>query len=364
MSPETCRIVDVGKRRDGGTRYWCLEHRADATAKYGRPATKCRHADIPPIMPNQVLEIDVEEFRGGVAMWGAVAPIYDTTRMAVAQGVHVHARHDPGGKKEIDDTFRRVRVVHRHRQDVSEIVISELEAVYYMVSSVLGFPMKHVECTFCAFPHLDKDWFSVHPHRRHLCAGCGKHFRDTERSIGNPVAGVKKTFQRRHAMKPAKRTIAIDQSEYPGGIQLWGSNPALLWTARRSEEEGIHLHVIDNDGHSTIVDETYSRVTIDGVALDDAMIRILMAQSGLPHIGGRVVDLRCPKCLRPHFDKAENAFTPHEEHCCGGCGSFFRSSGRMRNTIGNPLVGILAELGRNAPRPPRQHRNALLIESI
>src|SRR6267378_3294771 len=33
-----CKIVVVGKRRDGGTRYWCLKHRADATAKYGRRA--------------------------------------------------------------------------------------------------------------------------------------------------------------------------------------------------------------------------------------------------------------------------------------------------------------------------------------
>jgi len=28
-----CEVVAVGKRRDGGTRYWCLRHKADATAK-------------------------------------------------------------------------------------------------------------------------------------------------------------------------------------------------------------------------------------------------------------------------------------------------------------------------------------------
>src|SRR5258708_1652769 len=38
-----CHVVSVGKRRDGGTRYWCLLHRADATAKYGRPAKSCRY---------------------------------------------------------------------------------------------------------------------------------------------------------------------------------------------------------------------------------------------------------------------------------------------------------------------------------
>jgi len=359
-----CRIVTVGKRRDGGTRYWCLEHRADATAKYGRRSAKCRHADIPPIMPNQVLDLDVESFPGGVAMWGAVAPIYDTTRLAVEQGVHVHARRVPRGPKEIDGTFRRVRAVRRQGKHVREIEISELEAVYYMVSSVLGFQMKRVDCTFCRSPHLDKDWFSVHPHRRHLCAGCGKYFRDAEPSIGNPVAAAEQTFQARHAIKPAKKVIDIDQSKYPGGIQVWGSNPALLWTARRSEEEGIHVHVASEDGSSTIIDETFSRVAIDGVHLDDAMIRILMAQSALPHIAGRVVSVRCPKCLRSHFDTAENAFTPHEEHYCETCGSKFRSLGRMRKTIGNPMISTLAELGRNASQPPRHHRSQLLVETI
>ena len=42
-SSSACDIVSVGKRRDGGTRYWCLRHKADATAKYGRPADTLSH---------------------------------------------------------------------------------------------------------------------------------------------------------------------------------------------------------------------------------------------------------------------------------------------------------------------------------
>lgn len=364
MSPEVCRIVAVGKRRDGGTRYWCLEHRADATAKYGRRADKCRHADIPPIMPNQVLDLDVDAFRGGVAMWGAVPPVYDTTGTAVEQGIHVHARRIPGGTKEIDDTFRHVRALHRQGKHMREIVISELEAVYYMVSSVLGFETKFVSCPFCSFPHLDKDWFSVHPHRRHLCAGCGRHFRDAQRSIGNPIAAVGATFPRARPIQPAKKVIKIDQSKYPGGIQIWGSNPALVWTAHRSEQKGIHLHAFSEDGNSTILDETYFRVTIDSVSIDDTMIRILMAQSALPHLAARVLSVSCPKCRHPHFDTGLQAFTPHEEHSCASCGSTFRGLGRMRKTIGNPMVGTLAKIGQSAPHPPRQHPSRLLVETI
>jgi transposase-like protein len=50
--------------------------------------------------------------------------------------------------------------------------------------------MCYVTCTHCGWPHLDKDWFSVHPHRRHLCAGCGKLFHDQVKGIGNPIMGV------------------------------------------------------------------------------------------------------------------------------------------------------------------------------
>src|SRR5579862_6148402 len=76
-----CDIVAVGKRRDGGTRYWCLLHKADATAKYGKPGKMCRAAHIPPIRPDEVLSLNVDAYKGGVALWGAVPAVYDTTRL-------------------------------------------------------------------------------------------------------------------------------------------------------------------------------------------------------------------------------------------------------------------------------------------
>ena len=50
-----CTVVAAAKRRDGGTRYWCSVHKADATAKYGKPASKCRAADEPPLRPKTSL---------------------------------------------------------------------------------------------------------------------------------------------------------------------------------------------------------------------------------------------------------------------------------------------------------------------
>lgn len=361
-----CRITAVGKRRDGGTRYWCLEHRADATAKYGRRAKACRYANIPPVSPSEVLSLNVSGYPGGVALWGAVPPVYDTTRRPLDRGIHVHARIVPGGLKMIDDTYRAVRVTGDHKDLPSEgVLISELEAIYYMVTSVFGFSMKYVACTLCGFPHLDKDWFSVHEHRRHLCAGCGQYFRDTDTAVGNPIMKIQEIFEARtHRSKRAAKSVNIRQEDYPGGVQIWGSNPAILWTGEQSEEEGIHIHVADENSDTNIIDDTFSKVTIDGVTLDPAMVRMLMAQSTLPHLSGRVLEVRCPACGEPHFDTGEQAFTPHEEYVCHRCGSEFRSKGRVRKTIANPMAGIFGQLAKNAPKPPQKHEINLLPETL
>lgn len=361
-----CRIKSVGKRRDGGTRYWCIEHKADATAKYGRRARQCRYAHIPAIAPNEIINLNVNRYGGGVALWGAVPPIYDTTRRPIDRGIHIHARPATDGKKEIDDTFRAVRVIGEHKDLLPDgFIITELEAIYYMVTSLFGYAMKYVECTLCDYPHLDKDWFSVHEHRRHLCAGCGQYFRDTDTAVGNPVIKIQEIFGvRERRGKRAKKSKKIWQADYPGGIQIWGSNPAILWTSSQLEEEGIHIHAPSTDGSENIIDDTFSSVTIDDIKLDPAMVRMLMAQSALPHIAGRMVDVRCPQCDKSQFDTGELAFTPHNEYSCASCGHKFRSRGRLRNTISNPMVGILARLAECAVRVPQKHDTKLLPETI
>src|SRR5260370_36908878 len=79
VSSSACDIVSVGKRRDGGTRYWCVRHKADATAKYGKPAGLCRTAHIAPISAADTLALNIDKYEGGIALWGAVPPVYDTT---------------------------------------------------------------------------------------------------------------------------------------------------------------------------------------------------------------------------------------------------------------------------------------------
>jgi hypothetical protein len=363
-SSSACNIVSVGKRRDGGTRYWCLRHKADATAKYGRPATQCRTAHIPPISAAETLTLDIDKYEGGIALWGAVPPVYDTTRQPMDRGIHVHARTAVGGVKEMDQTYRAVRIFG-DRLPEEGILVSELDAIYYMVSSVFGYGMRHVICSYCGYAHLDRDWFSVHPHRRHLCAGCGRHFRDTETGIGNPIYAVRDacgvtTLE----PKLSRKKLDIKQADFPGGIQVWGSNPAFIWTSGTNEEEGIHVHAFRENTGMPALDETYGRVTIDGVKLNASMVRTLMAQSALPSLTNRVLPIECPSCHKAQFDVGDRAFTPSVERRCKACDNEFTAPGRLRKIIANPLPGILARLAEKAPRQPQHHDLGLMPETL
>ena len=146
-----CDVVAIEKRRDGGTRYWCRAHRSDATAKGGTPATKCRAADTVPIRDDEVENLDLDKYLGGVALWGAAPAVYDTTQLPMERGIHVHARPTPESEKEIDLTYRVVRILEKGLP-ADGIVVNDVDALYYMVSSVFGFPMSYVTCTHCGWP--------------------------------------------------------------------------------------------------------------------------------------------------------------------------------------------------------------------
>jgi len=234
-----------------------------------------------------------------------------------------------------------------------------------MVASVFEYRMKHVLCSYCGYPHLDRDWFSVHPHRRHLCAGCGKHFIDTEPGIGNPIMGMRDVCDLpEHTITPSVRSLKIRQADFPGGIQIWGSNPAFLWTSNRTEEAGIHVHAYGEDSEEPEVDETYGQVTIDGTDLDPHMVRVFMAQSALSSLKGRILSIECPACSAPQFSVGEHAFTPTTTHTCSRCGENLSVSGRFRKTIANPLSAILLCLAKTAVREPQQHDMGLVPETL
>jgi hypothetical protein len=357
--PTQCEIVSVGKRRNGSARYWCLRHRADATEKYGRPAKACRNAGQRPIDPKDILTLDLDEYAGGIALWGASPPIYDTTILPLERGIHVHARPEADAAKEIDFSYAAVKIVGSIVPE-SGILISEADAVHFMTSSVFGVKMSHIVCAHCCHPHLDADWFSTHAHSRHLCSACGRYFKDLQSSVGNPICGVREACgAKAPQLKNAPEKLVIQQSDYPGGIQIWGSSPALLWTSPTAESKGIHVHAFKTIEGLPAIDETFLAVVIDGVKLDPQQVRVLMAQRTLLSLRNRVAAIDCPECAAPVFESGLLAFTPQMTHTCPKCYARFTAKGRLRKTIGNPLPGVLPLLAKSAPRAPQHHELTL-----
>lgn len=67
-------------------------------------------------------------------------------------------------------------------------------------------------------------------------------------------------------MTPDRR---LNLDEYAGHhFDMWSSTPAVLWTADRPQEHGIHVHVYEGEGHRRIVDDTFGEVVLNGRVLD------------------------------------------------------------------------------------------------
>lgn len=349
---DMCNIVYVGKNRNGKARYWCLMHHAPASDRRGTKLKSC-------LAQQQHVHNKQEEFclvpsnyEGGVALWGSTLAVYDTTLFPVSAGIHVHARKVEGGKKEIDKTFSSVKIKYNGHT----AVIDADAAISYLCANVLRQNMEYIECPYCGAPHLDKDRYAVIPHKKHLCTSCGRYFFVQHNNIGNPIMRDKQMFGDeqifRKIVKP-KRTLTIKQCDFPYGISLWGSTGAFLWTAKKHEEYGIHVHAYQEDGLKPTIDETFDLVTIDGITLDVEPIRMYMVQKTLPFLQNRVTTIQCEKCGKNLFDEGRNAFTPRKDHVCPNCGC---TTATHRKIISNPAVDVLDRLHHFSTLPRKSPR--------
>jgi len=290
------------------------------------------------------------DYPGGVALWGAVGPVYNTAVEPAERGIHVHARQRVGGQKDIDETFEAVELaVSRDLFNEEQVLVTAETAVAYYISRFLGRAVVGLFCPECHTPHLDSDWFAVKPHRTHLCHGCNRLFRLDTKQISNPLEMMR--HQLRAIGGDAKTTRArgrvdITQAAYPGGLQIWASNPALLWTSPRSEKEGIHVHGWRNSSGRGMpkLDGTFGHVRIDGIDLDEEQLKVFMAQNALIYLKGKVVSLGCPSCGEVLFDRGEAAFRPKCDHVCSGCGAEFSTPGRRQRVVSNPFVDTVKAL--------------------
>ncbi len=335
--PPSCEICEVGLARNGRTRFWCTVHRAPASAREAAGGSCSAPEQLPRVGTS--LDLDPQDFPGGVALWGSVPAIFDTTNLPPEMGVHVHARRSVSGEKEIDATFDRVTCAYRRDllEDGRATIDGEAAVAYYLARFV-GNEVKCLFCTYCGMPHTDVDAFAIRPHRKHLCHACGRFFMADEKGVSNPLALLKPALC--ETPKLSQKTLEICQSDFRDGMQLWASNPAIVWLADRPEEAGIHVHAYDAR-NARAIDDTYGSVRIDGVFIPIDQTSYLMAQRTSSTLRSKVVSLACQSCGEEAFDQGVLAFQPRVSRRCGACGSEFQCPGSARLVVANPLVAKL-----------------------
>jgi hypothetical protein len=134
--------------------------------------------------------------------------------------------------------------------------------------------MDCVNCSHCGYPHLDLGEFARKPHRKHFCGNCGRDstWSKTE-IISTPLKPLHDRFAKTLKYEVPDRRLDLD--EYPDHTYtIWASTPAVVWTAARPRELGVHVHV--HHGPQRVIDETFGEVVLDGQVLDRKKLIAMM----------------------------------------------------------------------------------------
>lgn len=251
-------------------------------------------------------------------------------------GVHLHLRKGENQKKIVDYTFDKI-LFKKGNKYIGEIKGDIAKA--YTLTKTAGLRLEKVYCKYCGALHTDKGYLAVFPHKKHLCFNCGREFFVKNRNISNEILEIVDKIEVYHTRKyiKSKKVLNIKQKDFEGGIKIWASNPAILWTLNRPEEEGIHIHCYDRNNNK-VIDDTFGKVIIDNIELDYWEIRTYMAQSNIDFLNEKVASKKCANCNKDLFYTGEEAFVPKTKWKCKECSYTNKFN---RRYILNPIIDKL-----------------------
>lgn len=279
-----CQIVPAGKFRNGAKRWYCKTHqvhwgvKADYAAASESGEVRCSNHLAKMSYVIDPLEIEFKDFEE-IGIWCSLPPALSSRAIQKrAPKIHVHKRFISTDKKVIDRDFDAIVCSYNEdmglfeNPDITKIQVTPPAAFEFVRSLEEAHEMSCVTCRRCGYPHLDLGDFARNPHRKHFCGNCGN---DSIWSPGpivsTPLKPLHDRFSNSNTYVVPDREISLDNY---GGLEfdLWSSTPAVLWTANRPQEKGIHVHIY-KDGRR-IVDDTFGTVVSRGKALDrDALWR-------------------------------------------------------------------------------------------
>ena len=285
-----CDFGGAGKFRNGAERLWCRTHqthwgtKADLRSYEQLAEMRCANWEQPMHYVVEPLTIDLDEY-AAVGIWCSMPAALSTVEIKRRPPkIHVHVRKNAEDKKTIDRDFNAVSLRYRTNsgmfasEEITRVNITPPAAFDFVYALEFGQKMSCIACSKCGYPHLDLADFARKPHRKHFCGNCGRDSTwSREPIVSTPLKPLHDRVATDSNVKTPERTLNLDA--YPGcSYTVWASTPAIVWTASRPQEFGIHVHV--HDGSTRIVDDTFGEVVLDGKPLERAgLIEAMIAQS-------------------------------------------------------------------------------------
>ena len=287
----SCDMVAAGKMRTGKQRWWCRTHqrhwgkKADITDAVVNGVARCSNHAQPMCYLIDPQHITIQD-HAEVGIWCSMPPALthkgapDPRRPKI----HVHVRDKPGQDKIIDQNFKALSLYYSASDslsgssEIAKVHLTPTSALEFVLALEAGKSMGCINCRDCGYPHLDLGEFARKEHSKHLCGNCG---RDNTWSSGpivsTPLKPVHDQFSKANQYVDVTSSINLD--DYAGlQFQIWASTPAVLWTAERAQERGIHVHVYKDGKY--LIDDTFGTVLFKGKRLERSeLLAVMVANS-------------------------------------------------------------------------------------
>jgi hypothetical protein len=290
-----CQIVPCGKFRNGAKRWYCKTHqmhwgtKADIAALPPSGEVTCsNHATSMSYIVDPIV-VDFNEYEE-IGIWCSLPPAMSSRPIVPrTPKIHIHKRFSGTEKKTMDRDFDAI--VCSYNQDlglfasnaITQIQVTPPAAFEFVSSLEEEREMSCVTCKRCGYPHLDLGDFARTPHAKHFCGNCGNDSVWSEgKIVSTPLKPLHDQFNNSNTYVVPERSINLD--EYEGKeFELWSSTPAIVWTADRPQEKGIHVHIYETtiEQRRRIVDDTFGEVIYKGTSLNRKMLWQSMANNTL-----------------------------------------------------------------------------------
>ncbi len=272
-----CDIVESGKFRHGAPRWYCRTHqqywgtKADQKSFENSGRMICANHQQPMCYEVSPYQLDMTG-HAEAGVWCSMPPAISTKPIIRRSPcIHVHIRDEVDGKKKLDRDFNAISVLYNSSdglfksKDISYVNVTPPAAFEFVDALENKRELGCISCGKCGYPHLDLSDFGLKPHKKHFCGNCG--FDSTWSSkeiVSTPLKPLHDQFLNTWKFIKPERSLNLD--EYKGhDFEIWASTPAILWTASRPQELGIHVHVEDlQAGSKRLVDDTFTEVILDG----------------------------------------------------------------------------------------------------